>query len=161
MVNALRERAPDPEFASALVLGGGATATSALAALQKLQVSDISVAVRSTARSGDLLAAAQRLGVKPRLVGWEEPSRADLVISTVPAGAADAIAERLSSGSASGVIFDVIYNPWPTRLAQCAADAGNIVIGGLDLLLHQAALQVELMTGHPAPLDAMRTALSR
>jgi shikimate dehydrogenase len=53
----------------------------------------------------------------------------------------------------------VVYHPWPTVLAQVAITAGIPVASGLDLLLHQAARQVELMTGCPAPLDAMRTAL--
>src|SRR6185437_746982 len=45
-------------------------------------------------------------------------------------------------------VLDVVYAPWPTRLAQAAAKAGAIVVSGFDLLLHQAARQVELMTGH-------------
>lgn len=161
MVNALREAAPGRAFRSALVLGGGATATSALAALQQLRVGDVSVAVRSSARAGELVVAAERLGAQPRLVGWDEPVGADLIVSTVPPGAADAVAARLFAGSAPSVVFDVVYRPWPTRLAEVASVAGSIVVGGLDLLLHQAALQVELMTGRAAPIDAMRAALSR
>jgi len=42
--------------------------------------------------------------------------------------------------------------PWPTPLAQAAAKSGAVVVSGFDLLLHQAARQVELMTGiKPAP----------
>jgi shikimate dehydrogenase len=52
-----------------------------------------------------------------------------------------------------------VYHPWPTVLAQAAARAGIPVASGMDLLLHQAARQVELMTGRPAPVDAMRAAL--
>jgi shikimate dehydrogenase len=56
-------------------------------------------------------------------------------------------------------VLDVVYDPWPTPLASAASQAGLVVIGGLDLLLHHAALQVELMTGlAPAPLEAMRAA---
>jgi shikimate dehydrogenase len=57
------------------------------------------------------------------------------------------------------VVLDVVYHPWPTSLAQAAARSGAIVVGGFELLLHQAARQVELMTGvTPAPLEAMRQA---
>ena len=42
--------------------------------------------------------------------------------------------------------------------AGAAAAAGAAVAGGFELLLHQAAGQVELMTGQPAPLAAMRAA---
>ena len=48
-------------------------------------------------------------------------------------------------------VLDVIYHPWPTRLAEAAAAAGAAVSGGFELLLHQAARQVELMTGQDAP----------
>ena len=56
------------------------------------------------------------------------------------------------------VVFEVLYEPWPTPLARAATEAGRVLIGGLDLLVHQAVLQVELMTGRPGPLAAMRTA---
>ena len=56
------------------------------------------------------------------------------------------------------ILFDVVYHPWPTPLAVAGRRAGATVIGGFDLLLHQAALQVELMTDRPAPLNEMRRA---
>jgi shikimate dehydrogenase len=55
-------------------------------------------------------------------------------------------------------VFDVVYAPWPTRLAQAAEQAGATVVGGFELLLHQAAGQFELMTGQAAPLEPMRRA---
>ena len=55
-------------------------------------------------------------------------------------------------------VMDVVYHPWPTPLAQAAAAAGSVVASGYAMLLHQAAAQVELMTGKPAPLEAMRAA---
>ncbi len=55
-------------------------------------------------------------------------------------------------------VLDVVYHPWPTPLAQAAAAAGAIVVSGFAMLLHQAVTQVELMTGKPAPLEAMRAA---
>ncbi|MCU1657525.1 MAG: shikimate-5-dehydrogenase, fungal AROM-type, partial [Pseudonocardiales bacterium] len=48
---------------------------------------------------------------------------------------------------------------WPTPLAAAVAAAGGTVRSGALMLLHQAAAQVELMTGAPAPLEAMRSAL--
>jgi shikimate 5-dehydrogenase len=56
-------------------------------------------------------------------------------------------------------VLDVVYSPWPTALARAGARSGAAVISGFDLLLHQAARQVELMTGiEPAPVPAMRAA---
>ena len=55
------------------------------------------------------------------------------------------------------VLFDVVYEPWPTPLAASAG--GRVLVSGFDLLLHQAALQFEMFTGLAAPLEAMRAAL--
>jgi shikimate 5-dehydrogenase len=145
---------------SAVILGAGATACSALAAARGLGLTAVTVAARDHARAAALLAAAGRLGMTVHLTGYDlvagEP---DLVISTVPAGAADSAAERIARGALRPrFLLDVVYHPWPTRLAVAASAAGAAVAGGLDLLLHQAAGQVELMTGQPAPLAAMREA---
>jgi shikimate dehydrogenase len=150
---------------SATILGAGATACSALAALQRAGLDQVTVAVRDQARAAGLLTVAGRLGVRVDLrplgeQGGPAQPAAELLVSTVPAGAADFYAERIRHGAgAPGAVFDVVYAPWPTALAEAAATAGAVVISGLELLLHQAAGQFELMTGkRPAPLDAMRAA---
>jgi shikimate dehydrogenase len=82
-----------------------------------------------------------------------------LVISTVPAGAADTYADAiLARALIPAAVLDVVYHPWPTRLASAAAQAGAVTVSGFELLLHQAARQVELMTGRDAPTAAMREA---
>jgi shikimate dehydrogenase len=162
MVHALRERGVAAgEAGPALILGGGATAAAAVAALRDLGERSVSVAVRDPARAADLFAAADRLGVTvtalPLGVGALDGAR--LVISTVPAGAADGIAESIA-GLQRGpeLVFDVSYHPWPSALATAAERSGATVVGGFELLLQQAALQVELMTGRPAPVAEMRGA---
>ena len=57
-------------------------------------------------------------------------------------------------------MLDVVYAPWPTPFAAAARRAGATVVSGLAMLLHQAAAQVELMTGRAAPVEAMRSALA-
>ncbi|MGH3191040.1 MAG: shikimate dehydrogenase [Streptosporangiaceae bacterium] len=148
--------------AGATILGAGATACAALAALRDTGLTTAVVQVRDQARAGDLLAVADRLGmaVELRPFGSAVPG-GDLLISTVPAGAADLFyAERgVVSHPTPAAVLDVVYHPWPTPLAIAAARSGAIVISGFDLLLHQAARQVELMTGvASAPLEAMRAA---
>jgi shikimate dehydrogenase len=148
----------------ATIVGAGATACAALAALRELGLSEVVVLVRDQARAGDLLAAARRLGmvtdVRPLDAGFRD---GDLLISTVPAGAADFLAKRpLITPPRPLAVLDVVYAPWPTALAAAAQRAGIRVASGADLLLHQAARQVELMTGQaPAPVAAMRAALTR
>ena len=147
--------------AGATILGAGATACAALAALRALGLGMSVVQVRDQARAGDLLAAARRLGLAVELRPFGSQARdGDLLISTVPAGAADFYAERAVDPRARpSAVLDVVYNPWPTPLAVAAARSGVTVVNGFELLLHQAARQVELMTGlEPAPLEAMRAA---
>jgi len=145
----------------ATILGAGATACAALAALRETGLTSAVVLVRDRARAGDLLAAAGRLGMDVDLRPFDSEIRdGDLLVSTVPAGAADFYAER-AGGSRPGpaVVLDVVYAPWPTPLAQAAAKSGAVVVSGFDLLLHQAARQVELMTSlELAPLTHMRAA---
>jgi shikimate dehydrogenase len=147
---------------SVLILGAGATACSALAAVRGLGASEATVAVRDPARAGDLLAAAGRLGMTVRLAGpAQDPPGGSwhLLISTIPAGAADTHAERIRHGDlVPGAVLDVVYHPWPTQLSAAAEETGAAVISGFELLLHQAARQVELMTARIAPVAAMRRA---
>ncbi|GAA3231652.1 shikimate dehydrogenase [Pseudonocardia petroleophila] len=150
-----------PVSGRAVVLGAGGTAQAALAALRGLGIDDVTVLVRSAARAEDLRAAAKRLGVDPLVDdALADPARAsavldraDVVVSTLPAGAADDLR------GAAGVVLDVVYAPWPTAFAAAAQAAGARVVSGLEMLLHQAVAQVQLMTGHPGPVDAMRAAL--
>jgi shikimate dehydrogenase len=156
MVAALREGGM-PRVASAAILGAGGTAQAALAALRDLGQASPTVLVRSASRAGALLAAAERLGVTPRLRPWAEgiPAETQLVLSTVPAGAADGV----SLPASCELLFDVVYAPWPTPLAERAGLAGAAVVSGLDLLVHQACGQVRLMTGRDIAPAVLRGAL--
>lgn len=165
MMAALREAGgvvSGPGHHEVLILGGGATACSALAAVHGMGARGAVVAVRSEATAGPLLEVAARLEVQVRLTPFAAPPsspRWPLLISTVPAGAADVFADQICTGSlTAGTVLDVVYHPWPTRLAAAARAAGSAVVSGFELLLHQAAGQVELMTGRTAPVGAMRAA---
>jgi shikimate dehydrogenase len=83
----------------------------------------------------------------------------DVLFSTVPKGVADQFAAAVP-WRAGAVVFDALYDPWPTPLAEAAAAAGARIVSGLDLLLAQALGQFEHFTGvRPAPVAAMRNAL--
>lgn len=159
MIAALRERGIG-KVGSAAVLGAGATASSALAALSRLCAGPVTAYVRSAARGDEMRRWGERLGVDVRIDDW---ARADLafdaplVVATTPAGTTDALARAVPERP--GTLFDVLYEPWPTALAAAWSARGGAVVGGLDLLVHQAALQVEKMTGcAAAPLAVMRAA---
>ena len=150
-----QEPCPEP----AVIVGGGATACAALAALRDMDVRSATLAVRDMARASQARRVAERLRIAVEFRPFDPRSvvGAGLVMSTVPAEAASGIAQGLTV-SVPAVVFDVAYDPWPTPFAEAAVAAGAVVIGGFELLLHQAALQVELMTDRPAPVEQMRTA---
>lgn len=159
MLAALRERGVE-RVSSAAVLGAGATASSALAALARICTGEVTAYVRSAARADEMRGWGERLGVAVRIADWADAAgafEAPLVVATTPAGTTDALAAAVPEHP--GTLFDVLYDPWPTALAAAWAQRGAPVVGGLDLLVHQAVLQVEQMTGaERAPLAAMRKA---
>lgn len=181
IVGALREAraglAPAPP-GRALVLGSGATACSALAALTELGAASITVAARRHAGPGRAATAAHRMGLEIETLHWRpgdpasdaqvaaRAAASDVVVSTLPSGAADTLAPALDRALADGgasrpgaALLDVVYAPWPTRLAAAWQRAGGIIAPGWLMLLHQAAPQVRLMTGLEPDLEAMRGAV--
>lgn len=132
------------------IIGGGATASSALAALAQMGVRRVDLHVRNPARATQCLQAAQRLGVQVALQGWQLPAldHIDAMIITTPGGAADALVADLPAVSRPlPVLFDVAYHPWPSAVARWWGAGQGIVLNGLDLLVQQAIDQVILMTG--------------
>ncbi|MFM8597657.1 MAG: shikimate dehydrogenase [Mycobacterium sp.] len=153
---------PRPGARSAIVLGSGGTAPAAVVALADLGVPEITVVARSRARAARLLELGSALAVSVAFTDLADPglpsvvARTDVMVSTIPAAAAAAHAATFAPVP---VVLDVIYDPWPTRLARAVEGAGGEVISGLQMLLHQAFSQVEQFTGQPAPRQAMAAAL--
>jgi len=146
----------DPAWALAASLGAGATARSALLALTDLGVTRVRVFARDQTRAREFIAWAEMASPQVEVTSapledWAAGSE-PAVVSCLPGGVADGF---LLAGPRFGLLFDAIYAGWPTPLARSAAAAGMTVIGGLDLLVHQAARQFTLFTGRPAPLGAM------
>ena len=160
IVNALRHAGlePDSERDEPAVIGGGATAISALTALHKLGYRRASVYARSLHKLGSVQEAADRLGVQLSTVALAEfpaeqkARRHNPVISTLPARAADDWAPQLADPAGASetadrpVLLDVAYNPWPSVLASAWEASGGAVVSGLEMLLYQAVEQVLLFT---------------
>ncbi len=146
----------------AIILGSGGTAPSAVVALAGLGVTEITVAARSGQKAARLLELGSALGVDTGFGDLADPGlsaaigRAEVLVSTIPADAAAGYASRFA---AVPLLLDAIYEPWPTPLAQVIGDSGGHVIGGLQMLLHQAFSQVEQFTGRPAPRQQMAAVL--
>jgi shikimate dehydrogenase len=142
----------------AAILGAGATARSSVLALELLKVTDVTVYARRPEQADDLICWAATAAPGLRLTAADLDSwtaGADpVVISTLPAGAVDG--DGLPPRG--GLLFDAVYAGWPTPLARAAVASGMAVVGGIELLLAQAALQFELFTGQRPPELAMRGA---
>ena len=171
--------------ARALVIGNGNTAESAFCALKLLGVKRADLLARNPAHCNHMLDLASRLGLPtPAVVAMDQDekakrtlSAADIVVSTLPSGAADPLADLLSTAETSEagtpgvnglyskpadakdantdehlgpVLLDVVYDPRPTPLMRAFCRMpGARAISGERMLLYQAVRQVALMTDRP------------
>ncbi|MET4780196.1 shikimate dehydrogenase [Glaciihabitans sp. UYNi722] len=134
------------------LLGGGATASSVLVAVTRLGARRVVIATRAPEKLGPLIALAEQLelelGDEP-LTAIDRDFVPDAVVSTLPNG----VEIDLDLGEESyrrSVLFDVAYEPWPTALAANWIATGGTVIRGLEMLAHQALIQVRIfVNGHP------------
>ncbi|MDQ0892491.1 shikimate dehydrogenase [Agromyces ramosus] len=140
-----------------LLIGGGATAASALIAMAQLGAAHVRVLVRRPGAASPLQALGTSLGLavdEAPIADLATADGADLVVSTVPGGtdlgvaASDALARH-------AVLLDAAYDPWPSRLAAPWLATGGTVVHGLGMLLHQALLQVRVFVNgdQHSPLD--------
>jgi shikimate dehydrogenase len=143
---------------AATILGAGATARSAVLALQMQGVQQVTCWARRLAAAQNLASFAESLGLKA--VACDGPVSAELldapiVVSALPGDAAQGWSALVHEPA--GLLIDVSYDPWPPPLTD--AWPKHQVVTGLDVLLEQAVLQVEGWTGQRAPRAAMRAAL--
>lgn len=144
----------------ATIVGGGSTAVAAVAALAPI-AGHVVACVRSRERASGLVDVADRLDVVLEVVAWDDAVAhlgAPVVVATTPAGSTDVMASSVPADV--GLLFDVVYDPWPTPLAAAWTSAGGTVLSGLDLLVHQAVGQIELMTGRHVPVPVLRDAVA-
>lgn len=171
IVAALRDHGADSPVTGA-VLGSGATALSALAALAELGVQRVLLSARSAHKLAPLEEFAATRGVAVDRIPWErhhEVLTAEVAVSALAVDGARAVAEqwRAQSGLAvPGVLLDVLYDPWPAPIADVIQCAGGEVADGLEMLAHQADMQLRSMLAVPAApvremLTAARTELTR
>jgi shikimate dehydrogenase len=157
IVNALRH-AGAATAPTAAVLGGGGTSAAAIAALKELGAASADVFVRDVSRAAEARAASAAVGLPVRVLplagAAAAVAAADVVISTLPPRAADALAGELAAqpprhdeAERRGVLLDVAYDPWPSRIAAVWQDTGGAVVPGLEMLIYQAVEQVRLFTG--------------
>jgi shikimate dehydrogenase len=128
------------------ILGGGATAASAVVAAAELGALSVSILARSPEKSESLIALGRRAGLTVDLArfgdvhGLPQPQ---LVVSTLPGGSPPPVPYSTSIRSGAALL-DVAYDPWPSELASTWADAGGLVANGLSMLVQQALVQIRI-----------------
>ena len=176
-IQAVRDTGVEPAGIRALVLGAGGAARAVVYGLVQAGAAAVVILNRSTARAEAL---AHDLGAGPqerapravRLAAG--PLSAEKLVSE--AAAADMLINATSVGMSPDdaspwpsrvplpkhlVVFDLVYEPRQTRLLTLAEAAGARPVGGLGMLVHQAALAFELWTGQAVPVDIMRRAIEK
>lgn len=150
-LRSLADAGLDPAAASVVVLGAGGAARAVAAAL-RTQRARVQVAARRDGAAAEL--AARIPGVEP--VPWPGPGpvAAEIVVNATPIGMGDDPTVPFEPTPGQWVI-DLVYHPVETALLARARAVGAHPVGGLGMLVHQAALAFELWTGAPAPLGAM------
>jgi shikimate dehydrogenase len=145
----------------ALVLGGGGAARAVARALAG-QGAHVEVAARRATAATE--AAALGHGTT---VDWNDraaaASAADIVVNATPVGMSGDPTLPLPEHvlGPGRVVVELVYEPIETPLLAAARTRGAQTVSGLGMLVHQAALQVEIWSGETAPIDAMRAALSQ
>lgn len=146
----------DPAGASCVVLGAGGAARAVVLALAEAGAAEVVVVNRDRARAA---AAAELAGAVGRVGEPGSLGGATLVVQATPAGmgGGDELPATVDpAGLHRGqVVAELVYHPPVTELARRAAAAGAVVVNGLGMLVHQAALALERWTGRPAPVEAM------
>jgi 3-dehydroquinate dehydratase/shikimate dehydrogenase len=141
-----------------LIIGTGATARSAIAALKRLEVDPIAVVGRNEER-GKML--SETFGVDFLAEDEVHYASAAIIIQTTPVGMVP-YTDQHPVGTAlfrrDRVVLDVIYNPEETRYLQIAKERGCMTIPGTEMFLLQAAKQFELFTGCPVSTEEVRNA---
>ena len=146
---------PDPQRIT--IVGSGATARSAALAISRVfPAAKLSVIGRTASSLDEFTGYLNGLGIASEVLEPEVSSLvgADLVVSTVPAGAFTELWDQLgaTSSASRGFLFDVVYDPWPSLASRAWAGKS---ISGLELLVWQAIEQVKLFvdsTGHSVPI---------
>jgi shikimate dehydrogenase len=139
-----------------VVIGAGGAARAVVLALADAGATEVVVVAR---RPEPAAQAAELAGGRGRVGSARDAPEADLVVNATPVGMAgegsSASIVPAAVLSAGQVVVDLVYRPAETAWMRGAAERGARVVGGLGMLVHQAAAQLELWTGRAAPVEAM------
>jgi shikimate dehydrogenase len=157
--------------ASVLLLGAGGAASVAALRIAQETPDRLFIVNRTIEKAFELVRQIQQLHPKLAVEAGYPKEKIDLVINgtslglkegdPLPFGEADKNDRAPFNLAKAAAAFDMVYRPEPTRFLKEASAAGCKTADGLSMLLYQGAAALELWTGQPAPLEAMKNALWR
>jgi len=154
-IKPLRERLGDLRDARCAVIGAGGSASAVLWGLKESGASTTLFA-RDLSKVSSL---AERFGASWQSLQGAQFTGFDLVVNATPLGTAGPSVNETPATSAelngAGLAYDLVYNPTETRFLREANAAGCKVLGGLQMLVAQAAEQFQLWMGEEPPLEVM------
>ena len=167
----------DPEGKRVVILGAGGAARAVGFALVHRNANSLVIISRTFERAralADRLAShitnassgSETAKIKVAALPWqslgshETFSRCHLIINCTTMGMKHSSQEGQSPLSLEAIprgvlVYDLVYNPWPTPLLKLAQKAGADILGGLPMLVYQGAASFKLWTGREAPVDIM------
>jgi 3-dehydroquinate dehydratase/shikimate dehydrogenase len=152
VVRPLERRLSTLEDAKILVLGAGGAARAAVFGLSE-RGAEVYILNRSMEAAKKLARRAHARTVKR---GDLKKHSFDVIVNATPVGMGNTKESPLQEKEINArYVFDMIYDPFETRLLQLAKQRGAQIISGIEMFVHQAARQFEIWTGKPAPQDDM------
>jgi len=167
----------DPEGKQVFILGAGGVARAVCFALVQRKVASLAITdgifERADLLAENLMSYTKRASPSPKGLKtniypfqWENLSstgtlnNCDLIVHCTTIGMKDSPQEGQSPLSLeviprNSLVYDVVYNPWPTPLLRLAQKAGANILGGLPMLVYQGAASFKLWTGREAPVGIM------
>ena len=164
--NSLATGLPDRAQARVLQLGAGGAGSAVASALLSLGVGELVVADLSFERAERLAQSLnQRFGGHRAVacaMDQVRTSHVDGIVNTTPMGMANNPAPAISADliEPSHWVADIVYFPLETELLRLARGKGCRVLNGVGMVVGQAALAFEIMTGHAADKSRMRDSFS-
>lgn len=155
------ETGVDLAGARVAILGAGGAARAIIDSVGRAGASQILV----VNRTAEAAASAAELADSASVADVSQAADVDVIVNATAIGMAggpspDALPIESDLLSDRQVIVDIVYQPLQTPLMLAATERGATVVGGLGMLVHQAALQFELWTGLEAPVAAMSAAVA-
>ena len=152
VVRPLERRLSTLQDAKILVLGAGGAARAAVFGLAE-RGAEVFILNRSLEAAKKLARRAHAHSIKRADL---KKHVFDVIINATPVGMGNTRETPLQEKEINArYVFDMIYDPFETRLLQLAKQRGAQIIPGIEMFVHQAARQFEIWTGKPAPQDDM------